>query len=56
VHPHPHRQPELQLRLAGGFQRARSGRESDEERIALRVHLRAAVPLKRIPQDAPMLG
>ena len=56
VQAHPHRQLELLLRLARGLERARRGREGDEERVALRVDLDAAVPLERLAQDAPVLG
>ena len=56
VNAHPHRQLELLLRLAGGAERAGSGREGDKERVTLRVDLDAAVPLERVPQDAAMPG
>ena len=42
--------------LAGGRQRARGGRESDEESIALRVDLDAPIGRERLTQDAAMLG
>ena len=56
MNAHPHRQLEPLLRLARGAERAGGGREGDEERVALRVDLDAAVPLERVAQDTPMLG
>ena len=44
------------LRLARGFECARRGREGDEEGVALRVDLDAAVSLERVAQDAAVLG
>ena len=44
------------LSVAGGGDRVRCARERDEERVALRVHLDAAVPRKRLPQHTAMLA
>ena len=47
---------ERRLAVGGGGERVRCARERDEERVALRVHLDAAVPRERLAQDAPVLG
>ena len=56
VNAHPHRDRQRRLGFLRGRQRTRRGRERDEERIALRVDLDAAVPRERVAQDASMLG
>ena len=56
VEAHPHGQLELLLRLARCVERAGRGREGNEERVALRVDLDAAVALERLAHDAPVLG
>ena len=56
VEAHPNRQLELLLRLARRRERTRRGREGNEEGVALRVDLDAAVPLERLTQNAAVLG
>ena len=57
AHPHADR-PGLERALAveGGRGGAGRGREGDEERVALRVDLDAAVRREGGAQDAPVLG
>ena len=40
----------------GRRKRVRRAGERDEERVALRVHLDAAVPGERVPQHTPVLA
>ena len=47
---------ELLLRLARGLERSGRGRERDEEGVALRVDLDAAVPVECLAQHAAVLG
>ena len=56
VEPHPNWNRQRGLRVSRRFERARRGREGDEESIALRVDLDAAVPLESLAQDAPVLS
>ncbi len=46
---------ERALRLGGRRDRIRRARERDEERVALRVHLDAAVVSERLPQRTSVL-
>jgi hypothetical protein len=56
VEAHSHRQPERLLRLARRREGAGRRGKRHEERVPLRIHLRAAVSLEGLPQDVPMLG
>src|SRR5688572_2934863 len=56
MNAHAHRDRELRLRLGRSLDRAWRRRERDEEGIALRVHLDAAVTSERIPKYTPVLG
>jgi hypothetical protein len=59
MHADPHADRptfELCLRVARGRQRVRRAGESDEKRIALRVHLDTAVPAEGLAQDSTVLG
>ena len=47
---------ERRLPVGGGGDRVGCARERDEERVALRVHLDAAVPRKRLPQHTTVLA
>ena len=55
--PHAHG-PRLEPLASLARRRERLVRRAEdvEERVALRVDLRAAVPLERLPQDAPVLA
>ena len=57
AHPHAHRTGgEPVTGRARGVCRSCSGREGDEERVALRVDLGAAVLRGRFANDPPVLG
>ena len=56
MEPHPHGDRECLLRLARGGQRPGRGREGNEEGVALRVHLDAAVGGKGLPEHLPVPG
>ena len=56
VEAHAHRHLELLLRLARGLDRSGCCRERDEEGVALRVDLDAAVPVECLAQHVAMLG
>ncbi len=54
---HPYRAGrERRGELARGLDRPRRGREGEEERVALRVHLDAAVCRGRLADQPPVLG
>jgi hypothetical protein len=58
MHAHAHTDPstaEGSLRSLGARDSIRSAREGDEEGVALRVHLDAAVMGKRFPEHASVL-
>jgi hypothetical protein len=57
VEAHPHAQRAFSqrvLRFGGRCHRVARGRERDEERVALRVHLDTPVPRNRIPHPLPV--
>ena len=59
VEPHAHADrpaAERCLPIGGGRDRVGGARERDEERVALRVHLDAAVPRKGLPQHTTVLA
>ena len=59
VEPHPDADrpvAERRLPVGGGGERVGGAREGDEERVALRVHLDAAVPRKGVAQHAAVLA
>jgi hypothetical protein len=55
IETHTNRQPQLVLRLARRLERTRRGRKGDEEGVALRIDLHAAMALERLMQNAPVL-
>jgi len=56
VEPHTHRKLKDRLRLARRRQCTGGSRKGDEKRIPLSVNLDPALPLKRLPQNSPMLS
>ena len=59
VEPHAHADrpaAERRLPVGGGRDRLGGARERDEERVALRVHLDAAVPCESLPQHTTVLA